>query len=450
MRYISKLKAALLFMMLASALTAGGQESWSLDQCIQYAQDHNINLKQKQLLILATQDNLKVSRLDLLPTLNSGVTQSFRFGRSVDPLTYEFTTENSKDASFYISSDMELFGGLEKITAIQKNKIDLERNLQELEQARNNLSLEITRLFLEVLFNEEIRQMVIGQREMTAQQVDRTRQLVKAGSLPQGDLLEIKAQLAHEDLNVVNMSNQLELSRLELAQLLDLPNPSEFRIQKPELESHLLEEPKTDPEALFRTALVNLPQIRVAELSFQSLDKELSIAKGHGIPSLTMSTSYGTGYSDRLRDYQTGKVLPLKDQLDFTSQASIGFGLNIPILNGWKAQAAVRKAQLNLQNGKYQLELAHNQLKKEIQQISADAKASFARYHAAEQSVAALEEAFRYTEQKYTVGLLTSLDYTQAKNNLTKARSELLQAKYHYLFNQQILDFYRGIPINLR
>jgi outer membrane protein len=163
-----------------------------------------------------------------------------------------------------------------------------------------------------------------------------------------------------------------------------------------------------------------------------------------------MSASYGTGYSDRLKDFQTGKVMSLRDQLDFTSQTSLGFGLNVPIFNGWNTQTGIRNARLSLANGQYQLELTRNQLLKEIQQAFADANASLNKYKATEKSVQALEEAFRYAEQKFNVGLLTSLDYNVAKNNLTKARSELLQAKYNYIFNIKILDFYRGIPIDLR
>ncbi|MFO7615919.1 MAG: TolC family protein [Bacteroidales bacterium] len=450
MQYINKLKTALLLMALVAAPMAPCQEQWSLDQCITYAIEHNIRLKQKQLGIEATRNDLRQSRLGLLPSLNAGLNQSFRFGRSVDPLTYEFTTENSKGASFYVFSDAELFRGFEQINAIQKNRIDLERNLQELEQARNDLSLEITRLFLQILFNEELYQVVIQQRDISVQQVDRTRKLVDAGTMTRGDQLEIQAQLAMEELNVVNVKNQLDLSYLELAQLLDLPSAEDFRIRRPELTTYLIDEPFDSNETVYQSALTYLPQIRVAELNLRSLEKELSLAEGRKSPRLTMSSAYGTGYSDRLRDYQTGLVMPLRDQLDFTSQASLGFGLNIPVFNSWKAQMAVRNARLGLENGKYQLELARNQVRKEIQQSSADAAAALNRYRATEQTVAALEEAFRYTGQKYDVGLLTSLDFNVAKNNLTRARSELLQAKYHYLFNRRILDFYRGIPIDLR
>jgi outer membrane protein len=426
------------------------QETWTLDRCINYALDNNIQLKQQALGVDLARNNLTQSKLGLLPTLNSGVNQSFRFGRSVDPLTYEFTTENSKGANFYTASDMDLFRGLQNWNTIQKNRIDLSKNIQDLERAKNDLALNITRLFLQILFNEELYEITRQQREITFQQVDRTRKMVEAGSLPKGDLLEIQAQLASEELNEVNSKNQLDLSCLDLGQLLDLKEPDKFRIDRPLFESIKIIDNIGTVDEVYQSAISNLPQIRSAELSLESLRRDLEIARGTRSPVLSMSASYGTGYSDRLKDFQTGKVMSLRDQLDFTSQTSLGFGLNVPIFNGWNTQTGIRNARLSLANGQYQLELTRNQLLKEIQQAFADANASLNKYKATEKSVQALEEAFRYAEQKFNVGLLTSLDYNVAKNNLTKARSELLQAKYNYIFNIKILDFYRGIPIDLR
>jgi outer membrane protein len=190
--------------------------------------------------------------------------------------------------------------------------------------------------------------------------------------------------------------------------------------------------------------------VKSAELDLKSLEKDLLIAKGRMSPTLSMSSSYGTGYSDRLKDFQTGKTMALKDQLDFTSQTSLGFSLTVPIFNGWSTRTGIRNADISVRNGKYQLEIVRNQLRKEIEQAFADASASLERFKASTKSVSALEEAFRYAEQKFNVGMLTSLEYNVAKNNLTKARSELLQAKYNYIFNTRILDFYRGIPIDLK
>jgi outer membrane protein len=439
---------ALVIMILVPA-AGSAQEPWSLTGCISYAFENNIRLKQQSLGVDMARNNLSQSKLNLLPTLNSGMSESFRFGRSVDPLTYQFTTENSTGASVYAATDLDLFRGLQNWNTIQRNQIDLQKNLTDLDKAKNDLALNIARLYLQILFNEELHEITLQQLAITRQQVDRTRILVDAGSLPKGDYLEIQAQLANEELNEVNANNQLTLSYLDLAQLLDLRSPENFRIQRPTFESVQVNDKLGSAEEVYQSAIMTLPQVKSAELDLQSMEKDLLIARGRLSPSLSMSSSYGTGYSDRLKDFQTGKTMALRDQLDFTSQTSIGFSLNIPIFNGLSARTGVKNARISVTNGKYQLEIVRNQLLKEIQQAFADATASLERFRATSKSVSALEEAFRYAEQKFNVGMLTSLEYNVAKNNLTKARSELLQAKYNYIFNTRILDFYRGIPIDL-
>ncbi len=436
--------------MLVFPRSVAQEEPWTLTRCITYALDNNISLKQQALSVDAANNSLVQSKIGLLPSVNSGISQSFRFGRSVDPLTYQFTTENSKGASFYASSDLDLFRGLQNFRTIERNQLDLTKNLTDLEKAKNDLALGIARMFLQVLFNEELHEIAVQQYEITRQQVDRTLKMVDAGSLPKGDLLEIQAQLATEELNEVNAKNQMDLSYLDLAQLLDLKNPESFRIQRPTFDAIRVLDNLGSVDGVYQSALNTLPQIRSAEIGLKSLQKDLQIARGRMSPSLSMSTSYGTGYSDRLKDFVTGETMVLRDQLDFTSQTSLGFNLNVPIFNGWSTQTGIRNARLSVANGKYNLELAQNQLLKEIQQAFADANASLNRFRATEKSVQALEEAFRYADQKLNVGILTSLEYNVAKNNLTRARSELLQAKYNYIFNTRILDFYRGIPIDLK
>jgi outer membrane protein len=426
------------------------QEPWTLTGCITYAYENNIRLKQQALGVEMAKNNLGQSKLGILPSLNSGLSESFRFGRSVDPLTYQFTTENSTGASVYVATDLDLFRGLQNLNTIRRNELDLKKNLTDLEKARNDLALNIARLYLQILFNEELHDITVQQAEITRQQVNRTRIMVEAGSLPKGDLLEIQAQMANEELNEVNSRNQLTMSYLDLAQLLDLKDPTTFRVQRPTFESVKVIDNLGGVEEVYQSANLTLPQVKSAELDLKSLEKDLLIAKGRMSPTLSMSSSYGTGYSDRLKDFQTGKTMALKDQLDFTSQTSLGFSLTVPIFNGWSTRTGIRNADISVRNGKYQLEIVRNQLRKEIEQAFADASASLERFKASTKSVSALEEAFRYAEQKFNVGMLTSLEYNVAKNNLTKARSELLQAKYNYIFNTRILDFYRGIPIDLK
>jgi outer membrane protein len=349
-----------------------------------------------------------------------------------------------------VSTGLELFKGLQNWNTIKQNQIDLQRNLTDLDKAKNDLALNIARFYLQILFNEELHDITVQQLNITRQQVDRTRIMVDAGSLPKGDYLEIQAQLANEELNEVNSRNQLTMSYLDLAQLLDLKKPENFRVQRPTFESNKVLDNLGSVDEVYQSAIRILPQVKSAELSLQSLEKGLLIAQGRLSPTISMSGSYGTGYSDLRIDPLTHALMPLKTQLNNNAQTSLGFNLNVPIFNGWSGRTGVRNARISVLNGQYQLEIVRNQLLKEIQQAFADATASLEKFKATTKSVSALEEAFHYAEQKFNLGMLTSLDYNVAKNNLTKARSELLQAKYNYIFNTRILDFYRGTPIDLK
>jgi outer membrane protein len=359
------------------------QEPWTLTGCISYAFENNIRLKQQSLMVDVARNNLSQSKLTLLPTLNSGLSESFRFGRSVDPLTYQFTTENSNGASVYAATDLDLFKGLQNWNTIQKNQIDLKKNLTDLDKAKNDLALNIARLYLQILFNEELHDISVQQLNITKQQVDRTRIMVDAGSLPKGDYLEIQAQMANEELNEVNSRNQLTMSYLDLAQLLDLKSPDKFRVQRPTFESIQVMDNLGTVDDVYQSANLTLPQVKSAELDLQSLEKDLLISKGRLSPSLTASLSYGTGYSSRLKDLMDPtQIMALKKQLDFTSQTSLGFNLNIPVFNGWSSRTGINNARISVTNGKYQLEIVRNQLLKEIQQAFADATASLERFKA--------------------------------------------------------------------
>ncbi len=438
----------LIFFLLPSLMLS--QEKWTLDKCISHAYENNIQLKQQELNIKLAENNLSQSKFELLPSLGAGAAQSFRFGRSVDPLTYEFTTENSKGTSLYGTTEIDLFNGFREINIIKRNKLNLGVVLADYETAKNDLSLNITRLYLQILFNKELVDIAVQQVEVTRQQVKTTQSLADAGSLPQGDLLEIQAQLAGEDLKLVNATNQLKLSTLNLAQLLDIQDFESFDIDKPGFENVLIAPLSGSSKEIYESALLLMPRIKSADLKVQVFERNLSVTKGLLSPSLSMNASWGSGYSDRIMEFQTNKIMPFRTQIDYASTTSLGFNLQIPIFNNLSYQTEVKKSRIALQNCNYQMELVKSRLHKEIQQSMADAGAALEKYRATEKSLTSLQEAFRYTEKKYSLGLLTSLDYNVAKNNLFKAQSDLLQAKYNYIFNVKILDFYQGIPLELR
>jgi len=290
----------------------------------------------------------------------------------------------------------------------------------------------------------------VNQHEITLQQVNRTGKLVEAGSLARGSLLEIQSQAAFEELNMVSAENNLNLSYLDLIQTLDLDSIGDFEIVIPEFENIVRDPIIVTVGSVYNDALNAMPQIRGAEFELKSAYESLSIAQGARSPTITFNANWNTGYSDvvtnpldPLGDY------PFWDQLGDNSRTGLSLGLNIPIFNNWYVNTNISNSKLNVNNYKLQLETTKNNLYKAIQQSHADAVAARKRYLATEEALVSMEESFKYTEERFEVGLVNTVDYNTEKNRLTETQSDLLKAKYDYIFKMKILDFYRGIPITL-
>jgi outer membrane protein len=430
------------------------QKIWKLEDCISYAFDNNLQIKQQVLNTRYNSNILIQSKIGLAPDFNAGIGGSMSWGRALDQTTYEFT-ENQRIISMNsnISSSLTLFSGLQQYNTIKRNEFDLMASLQDLEKLKNDISLAIAAGYLQILFNTDLLTISKNQLELTRMQVNRTSKLVDAGSLARGALLEIEAQAASEELNVINASNQLDISYLTLTQLLDLDSVGGFQIEIPEFGDIADQEILVSVNSVYNDANTILPQIKSAEYQLESSEKGLGIAKGSRSPSISLNGSYGTGYSDIRERYNpaTGQMesYPFADQMKDNISTTLSLGLRIPIFNGWMAGTNISNAKLGVMNSQLALDIARNNLYKEIQQAHADAVAARKKYLATQQALASMEESFMYTEQKFEVGLVNTVDYNAEKNRLTQTQSDLLQAKYDYIFKMKILDFYRGIPLTL-
>ena len=299
--------------------------------------------------------------------------------------------------------------------------------------------------------------------------------LVEAGSSAKGDLLNIQAQESAEALSVIQAENRLIISRLSLQQLIDLPVSPDFRIEKPLLKPVEDSKGLLTPEQVFNFAVEKRPEIKSADLRVQSAQKSLAIARGVLYPSLSFGGSWGTGYSgasmevestvykkevigvtnvsgDTVFGYYPSSTYKNKDfskQITDNNNKSLGFYLRIPIFNGWTGRTNISLAKIQQEKAEIDLEIRKRDLRKNIEQAYTDASASLQQYNASLQKVAAQEESFKYTQQKFDVGMMTSFDYNNSKKDLTKAESDLLQSKYDFIFRTTILDFYMGKPISI-
>ena len=430
------------------------QDSWTLEQCIKYAYDNNIQLKQQQLSILNAENDLFQSKLNLLPSLNASSNFTTSKGKVLDQNTFTIVdgeTVNSLSGS--ISSEVSLFRGLQKKNTIDRNKYTLMASIENVEKYKNDLSINITLYYLQIIHSQEQLTVARNQLELTKLQVERTRALVEAGSSPQGELLDLESQAAREELQIVTAGNTLDLNLLDLAQLLDLETRTMFAIVTPDFSNIGISELVSSVDDIFATAETILPQVRGAEYTLEGAKKSLSIAKGARSPSLSLSGGYSTRYSSSASLYDPitmDKIsYPFWDQLKDGVNSYISVGLSIPIFNGWQVNSGIKSAKINLQDSEYRLQLAKNTLYKEIQQAHADALAALKKYMSASKAVSSMEEAFRYTQERYEVGLMNFIDYSTAKTRLTSAQSDLIQAKFEYIFKIKVLDFYEGRPITL-
>lgn len=434
------------------------QKIWTLEDCILYAYENNINIKQQVLNTQYNDNLLKQSKMNQLPNLNAGVNQNFLYGRSLDETTYRYT-ENQRTitSNVNVGSTVTIFQGLQQRNTIQQNEFNLLASLQDLEKLKNDISMLLASGYLQILFNMELLEVSKIQYETTLQQVERTSKLVEAGSLARGSLLEIQAQAATEELNVIQAENALDISFLTLTQMLDLDSVGNFEIEIPEFGDVARDPISLTVDKVYQEGLGVLPRVRSAELQVKSAEKGLNIAKGGRSPNLILRGTYGTGFSDARQlllgiDNDLNPIwdeYPFWDQMKDNRNIALTFGLSIPIFNKTMISTNISNAKLNVLNYELVLETTQMDLYKSIQQAYADAKAARRAYMATETALVSMEESFKYTEEKYVVGLVNTVDYNIEKTRLTNTQSDLLQAKYDYIFKMKVLDFYRGVPIIL-
>ena len=429
--------------------TGFAQKPWTLEQCVKYAIENNITLKQQKLNVNYNDNLLLQSKIDLAPSLNARFGHNFISGKS----TGEDNTTIIRDVqktTFDAGIDVTLFNGLSKLNTIKLRKIELESSIQDLEKAKDDIALAVVSAYLEILFNKELVNISKDQLEVTNQQIEHNAQLVKAGELAKGKLLETQAQKADEELTLTNYENELSLSLLNLMQLLDLNISDSFDIVLPDFDPVLLSTKLSSSNEVYNAAVFDRPEIKSKELMVQKAMYDTKIAKAQRYPYLTASVSYGNYYNNTFRyDNGVGPLIPLSEQLDLNGQKIAGLTLSIPIFNGYNVETNIKNSRIGYENSNYDLQLAKNNLRKEIEQVHQNAVAAMKRYYSSERAVKSTEEAFRYVEEKFNLGIVTPLEYTESKNKVTNAQSSFIQAKYEYIFRVKILDFYMGKDITL-
>lgn len=442
------------FALVAFGINVTAQKLWTLEECIDYAFENNIEIKQSVLSVNSADKDLLQSKYNLAPSLNATTSHTFGWGRSFDESVKDYASTNTQQSYFSVNSQVTLFNGLQLINNVRQKQFDYLTKKYASDKIRNDMSLNVAASYLQILFNIELVKNAQRQVDISKEQIERTTKQVEAGAVARGSLFDIEAQGAADEANLVSTKNKVMLAFLDLMQLLDIESNTEFDIEKPTLE--IIGSPTLLPAEMIYNKSVNImPEIKSAEYKVESAQLGLSILKGQRSPRLYATGSYGTSFSDQRwnvddQGYPIGNdMMSFGDQFKENRNGTLSLGLSIPIFNGYQVSTNIEKSKIYFESVNLSLESEKLRLRKNIEAAYADAIAAYQTFISRQKSVYAFNEAFKYTEEKFNVGMVNSTDYNVVKIQLANAESDLASSKFDYIFKTKILDFYLGRSLSL-
>ncbi|MBT0812590.1 TolC family protein [Litoribacter ruber] len=420
----------------------------TLQECIEIALENNINLQRTELNLANTEAALLEARGNVLPSFSFGFAPQIRWGRNINPVTNLFETRRIGAVNMVANSNVTLFAGRQIQNSINQALTNVEASQFDVEASRNDITLTVINLFVNVVFAKEQLNIAQSQLKTVAEQRDRTTRLVEAGSLPTAERLDIEAQTATSELEVINASNNLRLARLNLAQMLQVPFSNEFDISFPDLEAEDYNLAETDVNQIFAIALETMPQVRAAGLGVEASEFGVKAAKGGFYPTLSLGGNVFSNYIDQ-PSLPNFEINPFFQQIENNLAQQVTLNLNIPVFSNFRNRANLQRARVQRRMSELQQVETQNQLRQDIETAFTNAMASRQAYRSSQRRVSSLEEAFRMSQQRYDVGGINAVDFQIAQNNLFNAQADLINAKYEYIFRVKVLDFYLGNPISL-
>ncbi|MBX9807523.1 MAG: TolC family protein [Flavobacteriaceae bacterium] len=460
---------SLVFILLFSLSIQAQTKKWTLEECVKYAIDNNISIKQTELDTKTADIDKKGAIGNFIPSLNTSASHSWNMG-----LNQDITTGLLRIGA---SVGFDIYKGMQNQNTLRKANLSIIAAKYQLTKMREDVALNVANAFLQVLFNKENLKVKQEQKAINEKQLARSEELVKAGSVPKGDLLDIKATVASDNQNVITAENSLLISKLSLAQLLQLKEFYDFDVTDDTSvkdENNILAQ---TPIAVYDKAKEQRTELKIAKTNLEIAEKNVAIAKGGFQPTLQGFYNFNTraSYSDVITGYVPntanptsvigyvegtnqnvlransspviGSAAPVFDQFRDNKGQSFGAQLSIPIFNGWSARNNVERSKVNLEKSKIAVEQEELTLQRNVYTAFTDAKGGLNAYESSLSALDARQEAYNYAKEKYAVGMMNSFDFNQSQTLLSAAQSEVLRTKYDYIFKIKILEFYFGIPI---
>ena len=468
---------SLITVVVASMAMQGQTKKWTLEECVQYAIKNNISIKQVELDSQTALIDKRGAFGNFLPSLNASASHSWNIGLNQDITTGLLQNQTTQFTSAGANVGIDIYRGLQNQNNLRKANLAIIASKYQLIKMQEDVALNVANAFLHVLFNKENLKVQKVQLEINEKQYNRSEELVKAGSIPRGDLLDVKATVALNNQNVIVAENALLISRLSLAQLLQLKDFQNFDVvddTDANDENNILLQ---SPSVIYQKALENKIELKIAQTNLEISEKNVAIAQGAFQPTLQGFYSFNSrvAYSDRVAGVVPnttnptsvvgfvegtnqnvltpnftrvlGGPAPFFDQFSDNKGQSFGIQLSVPIFNGFSVRNNVDRSKVNLEKSKIALEQQNLDLQRNVFTAFADANGALNTYKSSVVALEARQGAYNYAKEKYDVGLMNSFDFNQSQTLLTNAQSEVIRTKYDYIFKIKILEFYFGIPL---
>ena len=435
MRRILTLAAAALL----AGVTAGAQQApWSLSDCIEYALDHNLTVRQSALTVEQRELDLNTAQGRRLPGFSASASENFSFGRGLTE-DNPYSHSNTTSTSFSLGGDLPVFQGFDITNGIKLSKLNLAAATASLEKARDDIRVAVAQAYVQILYNQELLAVARQQAEHDAELLEQIRERLSAGKVSAAEVSAQQATLAQSRQSEIQAQGNLRMAVLELTQLLELPSPEGFSIVTPEV-GDVSQTMLMRPEAIYEEAVAVKPAVEAAELQVDYAELAIARAKGARLPSISLSGGMGTNFYTNSK-YQTSSF---GDQLRNNFSQYLGLSMNVPIFQRFSIRNNIRNAELSFKGQQIQLESVKKALYKEIQQAYYNAVTAQARYAGSRESAASARQHYELTEEKYKVGKSDVAAYNDARNSWLRAESEHIQARFQCLYQTKLLDFYRG------
>ena len=425
-------------------------EKITLKECIDFAIENNLDLKNQTLTQTVLQNNYQQAKNERLPEISASSLFSTNYGQTFDYKESDFINQRATNFNIGAMSYVDLFDGFRKYYTINRRLLEAQSGDYQYDVIRNQIVLNVVNAYLQILYNQEQTETITLQLEATILQIERTEKLLNSGTVTRGDLLSLLSQKAEEESQLIDYKNRVKMSKLGLIQLMNYPE-NQIEITKPEInESDITTFSPEKIETLYSEALAFLPELKLSENLLQISNQDLKLAKSGYLPSLRLNAGFSTNYNNQFTNpLDTINSYGFSNQLKDNKQIEFGLSLSIPIFNKFRNRTNVQNATIAILQAENEILKSKQDIYKTIQSAYNDVSTAQENYKAQQQSVTAYKESYRFAEQRFNAGIINATDYNLEKTKLNTALSKLLQSKYDLLVKLKILDFYRGQEVKM-